>query len=98
MIKRIMLLLTVALVMALMMVASAVPAFSKPPPFAANENDSCIGQAYSGDVPVGYDNKGQFVSGIANDGGGDVGENSRYYATQVPRDDQRCILEEEPIE
>ena len=87
--RRILTVLSVTVLMAAMLAASAMPAFARPPAFAANENDSCVGQAYSSDVPAGY--KGQLVSGIAKNGDGEVGENSSYYAS-FPRDKQTCHL------
>ena len=65
--RRIILLVVVALVMAAMLIASALPVFA-----AASDNISCVGEAFSGALPG---TQGEVVRTAATEGGpGFVGE------------------------
>ena len=75
--RRILMLLTVALVMAAMMVAMAMPAFAE-----ASDNASCVGQGLSEDTRPGSGQlKGEQISGGAQSEPGLIGE---IFSTLAP--------------
>jgi hypothetical protein len=90
--KRIMLLLTVALVMALMMVASALPAFATHAP-ANDEHANCLGAAGSDTSTQIEDDPtltGASRSDDARDGQGRVDAAARG---ELPIDPAECAFE-----
>jgi hypothetical protein len=68
MMRRILLLVTVALVMAAMMMASAMPAFALEIFLQASPHSSCVGQAHSTTNQVLPGHPGAFHEVLAHDG------------------------------